>query len=123
MRPQGCCAVRGLSRTGPERIFGGRDCIYAKDCVASGAPRCYVVEAFKGRVGGSDIAPGDAAAGGMCGMKNAWLVVLAALVASVPSQAAQYYVRTDGNDACSGVSNTGGSSGSCAFKSIAKLGR
>jgi hypothetical protein len=31
-----------------------------------------------------------------------------------------YYVRTDGNDACNGLTNAAGSSGACAFRTIQK---
>ncbi len=31
-----------------------------------------------------------------------------------------YYVRTDGNDACNGLTNAGGSSGACAFLTLQK---
>jgi hypothetical protein len=36
------------------------------------------------------------------------------LLASSPSLAAEFHVRTDGNDACDGTVNVGGSSGACA---------
>jgi hypothetical protein len=56
-------------------------------------------------------------------MRNAWSMacgVAVVLLTAGGAQAAQYYVRTDGSDACSGLSNAAGSSGSCAFKTIAK---
>jgi hypothetical protein len=56
-------------------------------------------------------------------MKTAYSLGLAVLLnfaGAVTAQAAQYYVRTDGSDSCTGLGNTGGSSGTCAFKTIAK---
>lgn len=42
------------------------------------------------------------------------------LLAASSVGAVEYYVRTDGNDACNGQTNAGGSSGNCAFKTIYK---
>jgi hypothetical protein len=42
------------------------------------------------------------------------------LLAAGSAGAVEYYVRTDGNDACNGQTNAGGSSGNCAFKTIYK---
>jgi hypothetical protein len=39
-------------------------------------------------------------------------------LAVAPALATEYFVRTDGNDSCNGTSDQGGSSGSCAFRTI-----
>jgi hypothetical protein len=55
------------------------------------------------------------------------LAALLILASAVPSYGRTsltadrtYYVRTDGNDACDGLTNTGGSSGACAFLTVQK---
>jgi len=47
-------------------------------------------------------------------------LVLGFLLLSTPALATDYYVRTDGNDACNGTANTTGSSGNCAWLSPSK---
>ncbi|NJL44069.1 MAG: hypothetical protein HC945_01975 [Nitrosarchaeum sp.] len=49
-----------------------------------------------------------------------FLMICIALLVLPQAFAATYYVRTDGNDACTGLSNTAGSSGSCAFRTIGR---
>ncbi len=47
--------------------------------------------------------------------------ILALIVVSVTSAlAADYYVRTDGSDSCNGTADTGGTSGTCAFRTISR---
>ncbi len=52
---------------------------------------------------------------------KAELLVLALLIVASPAVAGtQYYVRTDGNDNCNGRFNLPGTSGDCAYKTLAR---
>ncbi len=46
------------------------------------------------------------------------LLVIVFTLFSTVAHAATYYVRTDGNNACVGTTNAGGSSGACAWRTI-----
>ncbi|NJN64437.1 MAG: hypothetical protein HC882_05850, partial [Acidobacteria bacterium] len=48
------------------------------------------------------------------------LALVLALGVGSAAWATDYYVRTDGSDSCNGRSNTGGTGGNCAFRTISK---
>jgi len=51
-------------------------------------------------------------------MRKILLILLLFLMTVIPASATNYYVRTDGNNACNGLYNNGGSSGNCAWRNI-----